>query len=314
MKVAFTLPVTGTLRVQKDEPIQLYDWSFYFMADETTGFVNSLVIELSNIPKEKWPTLVTVEQDPNADIPQFPFSVNPDAFHFQMIEQQIINLESYLSVYGLEEIQFRHIDVRWISEEGDDLDEGLFAGFSMPPSEPESRYDPLNHLFLVKCIVASNSTGPEAAALAHYRVGASHYNNRRYIEAIRNLYLCIETLFANGKSKRDATLSEFRKSAILKNAIQGELLNSPSKSLAIILEKYPKISDHPGTEGILRFIYNLRGLVQHANGFTKGQWHPSRQQDFEHEAISLINIVDAICWQIAERDISSIKPKEPDPG
>ena len=307
MKVRFSLPIKGKLRVADELPVKLQDWSFDFITSEDTGFVDQLVIEIANVPKENWPTMTTVEQDPNAERPTFPFAVNPDAYQFKDFEPQIVNLESYLSVYGLEEICLRNLSVDWLPEENDEIDSGFFAGFSISHEPSDPRCGPLNNLYLAKCIVASNTAGTDAAALAHFRTGQTQYHERRYIDAIRSLYLCIESLFANNKTGERETLNEFRKSIDFTKAIQTVLLDQPPPSLIKIRDRYKALSTGLDVDSILQFIFHLRGQVMHANAFKQGKWHPSRQMDFENEAICVINVVEEICWNIAERDIEAVK-------
>ncbi len=315
LKVSFTFPVAGTLRVHDDMPVNLSDWSFYFKTCEKTGYVDTLIIEVSNIPKEKWPTLTHIGQIPDAEIPRFPLAENPNAFQFKSIEPQVINLESYLSVYGLEEIHLPGLEVVWTEEDNDVIDKGMSLGHSPstrdqePPRDQEPQCEPLDKNFLARCIVASNSAGLEAAALAHFRIGQSHFNNQRYIEAIRNLYICVESLFANGHTSERKTIPEFKKSTDLQKAVESVLLNNPNKSFDTIFDakrtKWPDLKKPTSFEGVLKFLFKLRGTIQHANGFTQGKWHPSQQHEFEHEAICVIQLVEEICCNIVERDTAA---------
>jgi hypothetical protein len=58
MKVRYTIPVRGTLRLTSTDPIKYESWNFEFRVDGETGFVNALIIEVLNIPRD---TLANVE-------------------------------------------------------------------------------------------------------------------------------------------------------------------------------------------------------------------------------------------------------------
>src|ERR1700720_2826627 len=113
MRVRYTLPVHGTLRKETDEPIVLNDYRFEFVTDPLLGFIKELVVEISGIPNDQWPTLTAVEQDASAPIPRFPFETNKNTLRFSQIESHLRNLENYLSVFGFGGIEFSRLKEEW---------------------------------------------------------------------------------------------------------------------------------------------------------------------------------------------------------
>src|SRR6185437_15497464 len=152
MRIKYSFPVQGTLRVVDGSSIELSDFTFRFETDTSTGYVIKLVIEIANIEKERWPTLTQIKQDPNASIPQFPFATNPNTVLFSEIEPQVTNLESYLSIFGLEAIDFGRIAVEWLPDPNDELT-AMNSSWSIKPSSPEPLSKPLTDLTLSRCIV-----------------------------------------------------------------------------------------------------------------------------------------------------------------
>lgn len=239
MKARYILPVRGLLRVCNDKPLQIDEWTFQFNVNQNTGYVDNIIIQISNIPEEKWPKLSEIQQDTKLPVPQFPFSVNPNAFRFSDIEPKVVNLESYLSVFGLEAIDFPHIEEEWLPDSNDER-ASILSGFSVLrlPFKQEPVAEPLTNETLLRCIVASNADEKETAALAHFRVGQMHFLNRRFLEAIRHLYMCLEYQFANEKTGKRETLKEFCRSAQLNRTISELFLDGSHDSFRKIRGKY----------------------------------------------------------------------------
>lgn len=307
MRVRFSLPVRGTLRTCSPDPVNLDGWIFQFVTNKHTGFIERLVIEISDIPKEQWPTLTAVEQNTNSRTPRFPFAVNKEVFKFREIEPYLINLESYLSVFGLEEIEFSNNSQEWLPD-NDDERVPMLSGFSIPQGKPVPATEPLTTEEIARCIVASNTSEIETAALAYFRIGQAHIRNHRYIEAIRHLYLCIEYMFANGQSRKDATVKEFSKSEHLTKVVNNLFFSETEKhpSFERIREKHSCLSGAIDATGFFKFLFNLRGEIQHASPRNIKKWHPSRQRELKDEAICVMNVAEAICFEIVIAKMQSV--------
>lgn len=307
MKVRYTFPVRGKLRTSGTGELRLYEWLFRFETGADREYVERLVVEIFDIPKENWPTLTAVEQDPNAATPTFPFAVNEQAHSFREIEPQVINLESYLSIFGLEEIVFTELSVEWVPEDGDET-AGMQSGFSLLPGRKDDPAEPLSNQELARCIVTANSETNRTVGLAHFRVAQTNFYQGRYIETIRHAYLCLEQLFANGKHQKNAVIKEFQKSNKLTLAITKKCFNdtAPDKHFVLVCEKYEKLSEATKVEDILVFLFGLRGQLQHAKPGAHSKWHPSRQHEYEAEALFLINLAGDICFEIVVNDMQGV--------
>ena len=307
MRVRYSLPIRGTLRASSPDPVYLDSWTFKFAANKHTGYIDQLIIEISDIPKEQWPTLTKVEQNTNSKTPRFPFDVNKEVFKFREIEPYLINLESYLSVFGLEEIEFSNISQECLPDD-DDEQVSMRAGFSIVRGDPAPVAEPLTTEEIARCIVASNTSEIETAALAYFRIGQAHIRNHRYIEAIRHLYLCIEYMFANGQYGRDATVKEFSKSEHLTKVVNNLFFSETEKhpSFERIRGKHSCLSGAIDANGFFKFLFNLRGEIQHASPRNIKKWHPSRQRQLKDEAICVMNVAEAICFEIVIAKMQSV--------
>jgi hypothetical protein len=303
MRVRYNILIRGTLCIGFQEPIAADNFSFQFRVNETSGFVDEIAIEISNVQREKWPTLVQVVPDPHAKIPEFPFRTNPDAFTFKEIEEPLLNLESYLSVFGLEEMDFGRRAEKWIFDDNDEQ-VGMLSGWSMSMEANHKLHEPLSKEEVISCIRASNSSERETAGLAHFRIGQNHVYAYRNLEAIRHLYMSLEYLFADGHTREKETLKAFGKSQLLVSVITQLFYNpaKPSAPFAGLKQKYPhllSVTDTPAD--FLKFLFRLRGDLQHGRRGSPSKWHPSRNGDFDVEALVIMNVAEVICYTITRR-------------
>jgi len=293
MKVRYTLPARGALRVSGPQPIALHDWHFSFQVNEDTQFVDEISVEIHNVPKENWPTLQPVEQDPDAKIPRFPFDVNADALKFNDIHDKIVALESMLSVFGLWAIDYSTMEEEWISEEGDEK-VGIFSGWKMEPQGDLSNH-PVSNGVLARCIVAAGDNSSEYVSVAHFRLGREHFENRRYLEAIRHLFFFLEYEYGEGQYSKKGLIKRFGTSDELLQAIADEINSESNVAFVKIGDKIKWNDSKSSEEVVLEYIVELRGQVQHANGHTYKKWHPSRDEEYKFDAVFLMNLVGRIC-------------------
>lgn len=309
MKVKFTMPIRGTLQLQHAGEIVFPDMVFRFVADSATGFVDRLELEVLNVPQDKWPTLIKVEQDPKAKVPRFPFNVNPNAIQLTTYVPQIINLESILSVFGLEEIDIASTKHEWITEPSDEQ-VGILQGMAPGERKPEPFAEPLSDETLARAVVASNGLESETGGLAHFRAGLALFHATRYIDAVRYFYLCIEYLYAQGHHNKKQTLLALNSASQLVASIDHTLSSvTPAKAaLQRLSKKYPQLAGSVTAEVFIDWMFHLRGNIQHGNPKSPTTWHPSRQRDFEQEAVLLLNIAYDVCWEISIARLRAVQP------
>lgn len=306
MKVCFTMPVNGMLRISETGLINFPSISFRFIENEETGYVKSIEMTVFDVPKENWPTLTAVEQDPDATIPRFPFDVNPETLKFTDYTPQILNLESLLSLVGLESIEIQMVRVEWVPD-ADDEQVGIFSGYEMQKSKREPDSDPISDLTLAKIVAASSGEETETGGLAHFRVAINFFYQERYIDAIRYSYLAIEYLYANGHHKKRQTLNELNASPDLNFAINSALKQASTKSVIKQLQrKYLTLKEPITPSLLLEWAYSLRGNIQHGNPHSPRRWHPSRQEDFKDESVLLLNLAHEASRLPAERKVDQV--------
>jgi hypothetical protein len=290
MKVRYTIPVRGVLQVAFQAPVVLDSWAFSFHVNDKR-LVDRLIIELSDIPEEKWPFLIEVQQDPQAKIPRFPFDSNPKAVKFSDIRSQLVNFEGLLGFYGLYAFEFSEIAEEWIPESEEENEKSMFSGWSSSRPPCQSVSEPLTEADVCRLIVAANTDEESLLAFSHFRIGQEHLINGRYIEAIRHLFFVLEYEFGERKQTKAGLLENFVASRLLTKAIAETLINAEHKPFLALLKKYP--SRKAEMESIINFFIDLRGQVQHTNN-GKFKWHPRDEEKFQNEAICLMNVVEFV--------------------
>ena len=300
------MPVSGMLRISETGIIDFPEMKIQFVPDLETGYVTSLILEISDVPKENWPTLEEVEQDPAVTRLQFPFRLNPNVLRFDRYVPEILNLESMLGLVGLESIDIAKTSEEWIIEPGDES-VSMQSDLSSSRADHEPKHDPLTDKSLAYFVVAASGDEREIGGLALLRVASLFFRQERYIDAIRYAYLTIEYLYANGQQDRKGTVREFVKSQELSEALEVVMKTQQVRNAMSNIKKPHALLDTPlNPESIFRWIFSLRGSVQHAKQKGPNRWHPSRQVEYVNECIFLINVADEACWRIAQRRLANV--------
>jgi len=305
MKVVFKIPVTGKLRASFDTPVELNNWSFALTTEYIGEFVSFLIVEVCAIEKEYWPTLVPIESFPIKEIPQFPFQVNEKVFGFSHFEKNIIKLEGFLSLFGLEEMRLEDVSTEWVIEEGDVVESGLMVDLREKKQKMPLATRAMTRNEFEVCLIASQGSEKQSATLSHYRSGLVHFRARRYLDAIRNLYLAFENEFELTSGKQE-TLRRLSRNDFYRNSLSN-FLNKKDRSMAAISSKYNIDFQNVDPIEIGRLLFKLRGSLQHSNLQSMKCWHPSKQSDFENEAVCLLNLMDQICWDIVQSRMESVQ-------
>ncbi|MEF2146383.1 MAG: hypothetical protein V3573_13135 [Desulfovibrionaceae bacterium] len=305
MKVCYTLPARGVLRISDAQPIVLYDWNFFFQINEHTQFVDRIIVEIQNVPEENWPTLHTVEQDPNAIIPRFPFAVNEDALKYIDIHDKIVALESILSVFGLWAIDYSKMEEEWIPQEGDNKT-SIMGGWKLRPRDNWDNTEPVNNGILARCIIAAGAKPRDYVSAAHYRLGREHFENCRYIETVRHLFFFLEYEYGEGQFSTKGLVYRFSNSTELKQVLTEEINQESNVALRRICSKLRATGSEINETDLIKYIVDLRGSIQHANKHTHKKWHPSRDEEFEYDAVFLMNVVGTICHSRVHQAIAGV--------
>jgi hypothetical protein len=292
MKCRYTFPLRGRLI---RFPVGGFNFNvggktYEFKETNTSQFV--LSITLPDFPDTSLPSIAkNTERKSKATI-----SMSPDPFWDDLLSD-IRTIEGALCLWGIDEIDADECKIEWLPETETEKKRIQLFSFSIKrdDSPPENLpYSPFD--MFVRTVLALSDLRESETPLNFYRRGRQDVYEERYIEAIYDLYFMIEFMFADGKFKKKEVIQKFLNSNELLETIEkvqkaaDPQIASNSASLNEFNEKYQSKSQ----KEIIEHLVSLRGYLHHYNGKRKDIWHPSRQRDYNVDAITILNICHLI--------------------
>lgn len=288
----YTFPVKGVLRTLGTHPIPLGPHEVT-LTTNSAGRVLALCIRVKIADSADWPKLTedkTGSADWNLDIP------SPA---WEGLRDQLRALEGLLALHGLDEICFGEMSQKWIAESQSEASTLGISELQIGKSpRADAEFPVVGFDVVARSVMAVDEVGELETALSFFRRGRLDMLEERFIEAYYDYFFVIETLFGNGKSKKDALAKEFASSRLLVEATQkvmhGELLArfvaAHPTSIPRLNERYARASP----EAVLSSLIETRGFLHHHSSKRPGAWHPEKQTQFECDAI----ILEEIAFQI----------------
>jgi hypothetical protein len=122
-----------------------------------------------------------------------------------------------------------------------------------------------------------------AVALSFWREGSNEFEEGQFINAFYNYYFVLEGLYAKGKFKSDAVLSEFRRNSELRESMEMFLKEgAPANHITQVTDMLTRRTFTKDPDGILKLIVHTRGDLHHfADNPNKTQPSPFNQHQFE---------------------------------
>lgn len=263
---------------------------------EITSEPDRLVIfTLLSVPREKWPFQVAVEEQFIDGIPVFPFKTQPNALKQSDIEPFLINLEAYLSLFGLRKLHIREANWEWIEEEGDHLDSGIIRSFKLTSVSSEYPAYAMSTSELTRCAAAASNSDKDSATLSLFRLGRVSHEEGKYIDAFRYFYLALENEF-DIPQRKDGAIKKIKSDSRFEQHLKSLIGDLNDKSGLRALASIDLNSVHLGLE-VFKWLFDLRGRLSHASSKTMKEWHPSKQHDYEDASLFALNLLDRICWE-----------------
>lgn len=242
---------------------------------------------------------VTVDDFPNSAAPVIAYTgrrdvaANVTVGHdplWKDLAHDLRTIEGILSLWGIDEIVIEPDDVEWIAETEEEKRALSMTGFSRSASVPTTAAPPD---LLVRSFFAADSLAFLQVPLNFFRRGRLDVQEERFIEAIYDLFFCIEALYGEGKIKSGGLIEALVKADGLVAAIN-KTLKDPGAELASgrtftedlrgrYLLKTP--------EEIIRTLVDLRGRLHHYSQ-KRASWNPGDQRPFEVDAL----VMQWICY------------------
>ncbi len=300
MRLRFTIPVTGSLALAEDGSIDFSEMRFQFISNKESQRVDAIIFEIDSIPIERWPTLREASIKEKDGIPVFALETNPNAVNINEYKEHLIQLESILSVFGLERLDITHAKTEWLPAK-DDPHLGMLSAWEMQPGERQLIADPLNNRALAAAVVASRAMHDASIALGHFRAAKLFLAERFYIDSARYSLFAIEFLYSGGHFKKKQVVDSYSASPELLQNLKDSWDYLDGSIRQRIARRHQSDFTDPDQPNFPRFLFNLRGFLEHSSAKRSANWHPSRHDEYESEALFLFSATHGLCWDIVER-------------
>jgi hypothetical protein len=303
MKCKYSFPIKGQVRFPIG--INFCGGKRVYEFKVKKGVLSELSVTFCDFPEICLPTIVQHKEGKiKASI-----SVPPDPFWDDMVSD-IRAIEGALCIWGIAEINVDYCTTEWIPETESEKEKVQMFSFSRTRSgePPENLPNAPIHLF-VRSVLAVSDLKEAEIPLNFYRRGRLDVFEERYIDAIYNLYFVFETLFADGRFKKNDVVRKFRASKELLDAMDQvqKDIDPEIRSNKTLLKEYREKYVNKTKEEIIEHIVDLRGFLHHHTLKKKDIWHPSKQRTFKVDALTLLKI----CHHIAlKRTISVLFKQE----
>lgn len=211
-------------------------------------------------------------------------------------------LEGILGMFGLIKLEYGRWEWTWNYTDPADGTERLYFSYSSNHETAPIRSQPLSDTFLSPLMVAalSESSNNAALTLNLFREGEWHFNEFRYIDAIRSYYFALEHECAAGKTGKRHAVPAIATSKIFCAAVDNvnELLIISARRGDIGIDKIREVFADQDYKRVADWCYDRRGGLSHISGKRNIQdkWAPSHHIPFKSDAV----ILRAICSGIAE--------------
>lgn len=309
MKRRYTFEMEGEIKPDQDYEIPLRGYLYDFLLKD--GLITHIRVTVPDFNECYLPTVTSHTEGKvkaSIHIPLDPYLWG--------IQEELRALQGFLSLFGLKSISIQNPKIEWIPENKQEQ-ENLHLFSAGPPTYTANKLPilPLSHALLVQSLIASKET-PEARRfeipLNFYRKGTQDIFERRYIEAIYDLYFMLETLYGDGKFKKSAIVASFSRSPELREKMQ-KALDTPDREILNdrrLNQIYQQKIGSKSIDEIVEYIVDLRGLLHHHSVKNRQTWHPDNHDEYKTEALFLLSVCFNVALKIFRDLVLSRETKE----
>ncbi|WP_313927523.1 hypothetical protein [Pseudoxanthomonas sp.] len=294
MKVRYSFPVKSKTRT-KDEFRLSSRGADIVVETDLDGVVTGISLTYTVDDPGLWPTIKATPNEATE------FSVKMHSPFLEDAQQIVRAAEGALSLYGFEKIDWSQPKEEYIPQSAEEESRLDISSMSVSRFRVEGKDKEVTPFSIIAtALLRSIELAPHELPLAFYRKGSNDAYEERYIEACIDFLFMLETLFANGKFKKNQVIAEYAAQPELIEAIrevQGDVSlvsiagrRDPSQGKKIY-EQYMSRT----TDVVIARIVELRGFLHHSNQKLNISWHPDRHEDYLADALFL----NFVCSKIA---------------
>jgi hypothetical protein len=286
LKVRYHFTVKSKTRTAGIFPLTSGDAEINVSTDNE-GIVTNISVGYRVDDSALWPTIT---ETPNETTKFFIKMHSPFLDRAQNIVRAA---EGALSFYGFEQIAWNEPQEEYVPETPEEESRLGIRSMSMSTKRADERNkEPVSFSIIATALLRTNVLAAHEIPLAFFRKGTNDANEDRYIEACIDFLFMLETLFANGKFKKNQVIAEFNSRPELLLAIRETKADPDLFQIAHhrdprhgikLNEKYMSQS----VSTVIDNLVELRGFLHHHNQNRKNWWHPDRHNDFLADALFL---------------------------
>ena len=286
MRVFYHFDVKSRSRTENAFPLFNKEAEFLVVTDDD-GIITRISIGYRVDDRSLWPSVVETPREVSK------LTIKMHSPHLEQAQRIVRAAEGALSFYGVEKINWHEPTEEYIPDSPEE--EACLGVFTMSSSSrrksPLER-PPVPYSIIATALLRTNEISEHEIPLAFFRKGTNDANEDRHIEACIEFLYMLETLFANGKFKKNQVIAEFNSSQQLVQAIS----NTQADRDLIALAQYrdqahgkkidEKYISRPVSD-VIDSLVELRGFLHHHNTSAKNHWHPDRHAEFLADALFL---------------------------
>lgn len=286
MRVFYHFDVKSNTRTKGVFPL-FNDYAEFAVSTDKDGIVTKISIGYKVDDPSLWPKVVETPNELSKLI------IKMHSPHIENAQRIIRAAEGALSFYGIEQINWQNPTEEYVPDSPEE--HAQLAVYTMSSGSKRRSAldkDPIAFSIIATALLRTDEISAHEIPLAFFRKGTNDANEDRHIEACIEFLFMLETLFANGKFKKNQVIAEFSSSQELIQAIQKTQADHDLISIAEyrgashrkkLVERYMAQS----IPTAIKNIVELRGFLHHHSKDAKNQWHPDRHEEFLADALFL---------------------------
>lgn len=226
------------------------------------------------------------------------------------IRNEMIEMLHYLESmgtfwFGVRKIDLNKVEENWVPESEEEKKQIQLNSWAVN-RRYQIRPEQIDPLTFAKIVAKKKDFDHMTVPLAFYRVGEMEFQNFNYYLSFFSFFLFLDSLFGEGKFKTDQLIEAFKKSDLLKTAIESayRFLEKPeNEKRKTITEKIftDKNKNLKNVDNVIEFLISTRGELFHFSlNDTREKIHMLNQEKFEPVSF----LVLMICVNVVVRAAS----------
>lgn len=301
MRVRYDVPVVHRGDALCGAKFTIDDRHFTFRVAD--GKLASVSVEVPDFPSSALPKLAVdgrSKQLVGIELQRDP--IWPD------VERLLMVVEGVMAIYGLERFVLEEVETEWIPDSEAEKKALELYSFRRSVTKADAATPVMYDMFLRALLIAPQAAGYEVA-LNFMRRGREDLYERRYVDAVYDFYLALETTFANGAFKKNEVVRRMLADPELVSNIEAATreLAEDSEFVRLCTRSTTFVYLGASPEAIVKHLVEVRGLLHHHTSGRTNSWHPSRQDEFRMDAVFLAQL----CLDIFNSRVTTAMFSEP---